>query len=272
MVVNVGHILDKRPFLARTNGRVLQHYGVILVERGSGYFEDFQTERVPVSAGTVLYLYPNERHNYDPKPGTTWDERWLLFTEAEPPTFFGGLFPENGSIYRVPNVESGTGCHEKLLTIWRHRGKHFKAHVNFLLHRYLYELFCGGRSCTEPPVSRRNETIVFSAQAAMNRSIGESFFDGHAFAGGKMIGYERFRKLFKEESGYSPQQYFHALKLNAAREMLINSSKRIKEITFALGFTDAYYFSRWFKAREGCSPRAYRNRYLHSGDRRRFAD
>lgn len=264
MVVNIGHILNKRPFLARTDGRVLQHHGVILVEKGAGYFEDFQTDRVSVSPGTVLYLFPNRRHNYDPEPGTTWDERWLLFSETGTTGLFAGLLPENGSVNRVPSVRSGAGLHEELLTTWRHRGKHFTAHCSFLLHRYLYELFCQGTGSSKTFLNRKNESVVFAAQAEMNTAIGEASFNVHEFARKKMIGYERFRKLFKDECGYSPQHYFHALKLNAAREMLINSQRRIKEITFALGFTDSYYFSRWFKAREGCSPREYRNRYLHA--------
>ena len=44
----------------------------------------------------------------------------------------------------------------------------------------------------------------------------------------------------------------------AAKRILADSQLRISEVALAVGYQDADYFSRCFKAELGCSPRAFR--------------
>ena len=65
-------------------------------------------------------------------------------------------------------------------------------------------------------------------------------------------------RIFQKEYGETPYQYFLKKKLEMAAVMLRNTRKNIKEIAFALEFSDAYYFSNVFKRHYGISPRNYR--------------
>lgn len=56
----------------------------------------------------------------------------------------------------------------------------------------------------------------------------------------------------------SPSQVIQNRILREAKKMLTDSSKSIKEITFELGFDDMPSFSRFFKNKQGQSPREYR--------------
>ncbi len=49
-----------------------------------------------------------------------------------------------------------------------------------------------------------------------------------------------------------------ALRLSHAKRLLKYSTLNVTEISFAVGFSDANYFSNVFKRREGLSPLAYR--------------
>ncbi len=69
-----------------------------------------------------------------------------------------------------------------------------------------------------------------------------------------------FTTLFKRETGYSPLSYFSHLKILKATEFLDHTKHKIKEISFSLGYTDPYYFTKDFTKRMGLSPRQYRNR------------
>jgi len=60
--------------------------------------------------------------------------------------------------------------------------------------------------------------------------------------------------MFKRYTGLSPAQYFLQLKLNKAKDLLLNTSMSIKEISVITGFESQYYFSRFFKKRIGMSP------------------
>ena len=65
-------------------------------------------------------------------------------------------------------------------------------------------------------------------------------------------------KLFYEYVGENFSEYVNRLKGQKAKELLKGTDKRIYEIADYLGFSDAYYFSSWFKRTVGCSPTEYR--------------
>lgn len=71
-----------------------------------------------------------------------------------------------------------------------------------------------------------------------------------------------FITMFSKKTGYSPLSYFSHLKINKACEYLDFSKLKIKEISFALGYTDPYYFSKDFQKKMGLSPRNFRKRVI----------
>ena len=66
--------------------------------------------------------------------------------------------------------------------------------------------------------------------------------------------------LFKKETNYSPISYFSHLKIVKACEFLDYTNMKVKEISFHLGYSDPYYFTKDFTKKMGLSPRNYRNR------------
>lgn len=68
--------------------------------------------------------------------------------------------------------------------------------------------------------------------------------------------------LFRKKTGYSPLSYFSHLKITKACEYLDFSKHKIKEISFLMGYTDPYYFSKDFQKKIGLSPRNYRKRVI----------
>lgn len=66
-------------------------------------------------------------------------------------------------------------------------------------------------------------------------------------------------KLFFEYVGENFSDYVNRLKEQKAKELLKGTDKRVYEIADYLGFSDAYYFSSWFKRATGQSPTEYRD-------------
>ncbi|SEW52572.1 AraC family transcriptional regulator [Chitinophaga arvensicola] len=66
--------------------------------------------------------------------------------------------------------------------------------------------------------------------------------------------------LFKNNTGFSPIEYFNQLKIQKACQYLLFTQLRIKEVAARLGMEDPCYFSRMFTRVMGVSPNQYRER------------
>jgi AraC-like DNA-binding protein len=68
----------------------------------------------------------------------------------------------------------------------------------------------------------------------------------------------QFFTLFKRATGQAPLEFFIAVKMSRARELLSSTKLTVKEIASILGYDDQFYFSRRFKLVNGMSPKAFR--------------
>jgi AraC family transcriptional regulator, arabinose operon regulatory protein len=69
-----------------------------------------------------------------------------------------------------------------------------------------------------------------------------------------------FGELFKAQTGCSPRDYLHLLRIHRACQLLQTTTLTIKEVATRVGYQDPFHFSRQFKAFEGLSPSEYRAR------------
>ena len=65
-------------------------------------------------------------------------------------------------------------------------------------------------------------------------------------------------RLFKQELGISPLQYINQKKVERAQLLLYTSDMPVKEVAYALGFSDHSYFIRLFRKLTGLTPQEYR--------------
>lgn len=67
-----------------------------------------------------------------------------------------------------------------------------------------------------------------------------------------------FSRRFKRATGDSPSHYLLRLRMEAAKELLRNSSLSVAEIAYKVGYSDLSYFTRTFKRHENCLPHTFR--------------
>lgn len=69
---------------------------------------------------------------------------------------------------------------------------------------------------------------------------------------------QRFSSLFKANMGKTPMKYVKETRLTAAARALLVSNDNINDIAYEVGYEDANYFIREFKAAFGFTPNKYR--------------
>jgi AraC-like DNA-binding protein len=67
-----------------------------------------------------------------------------------------------------------------------------------------------------------------------------------------------FTQIFERSFGIQPKKYIQRLRVEKAKEILVNSNAQISEVAEEAGFSSGYYFSRIFKELCGISPTDYR--------------
>lgn len=90
---------------------------------------------------------------------------------------------------------------------------------------------------------QKHYTEPFSAQA-----LEKEFF----------LSYKHMAALFKKEKNITMQEYHTNLRINAACRWLISTLMPVGEVAAKVGYNDALYFSRRFRAVTGMSPSEYR--------------
>ncbi len=79
------------------------------------------------------------------------------------------------------------------------------------------------------------------------------------FAEKSGLSYIQFSRRFKRATGLSPSDYITSLRIEKAKDLLINSTLQINRISSSCGFDNEYYFSNFFKKHTGLSPSAFRS-------------
>ncbi len=79
-----------------------------------------------------------------------------------------------------------------------------------------------------------------------------------AYAARLQLSVRQLSEVVKAQSGKPAIKHVHERLVLEARRLLVYSDQSLKEIAFELGFSEASYFSRFFKRETGCTPLAYR--------------
>ncbi|UMZ72725.1 response regulator transcription factor [Natranaerofaba carboxydovora] len=70
-----------------------------------------------------------------------------------------------------------------------------------------------------------------------------------------------FSRLFKKKMGMNFIDYLTNLRIEKAKEFLIESNAKVVNITYKVGYKEPAYFSRIFKKHTGITPNDYKKRY-----------
>lgn len=79
------------------------------------------------------------------------------------------------------------------------------------------------------------------------------------------LSWTHFNRRFRVLLRMTPSEYLLALRVQAARRMLTETSQNMAEIAARTGFYDQSHFTKRFRQATGMTPLAYRKRFRHSG-------
>lgn len=244
-------------FFNAQKGRILHEYQIVYITKGRGLFSSETTRERQVCKGRMMFLLPGQWHMYHPYMQTGWNEYYIGFEGPVVDNLMrAGFFTPENQILEVGLNEELVSLFSQALEIaesdrtsaQQHLGGvvlHMLGMILSILKNKIYEM---------GDVDQKIE----QAKIIMNENIFKDI-DPEELAMKLNISYSWFRKVFKDYTGYAPAKYFQELKLRKAKQLLVGTSRSVKEISFLLGYKSTEHFFSLFKKHTGFTPMEYRS-------------
>jgi AraC-like DNA-binding protein len=232
------------------NGRVLNEYQFLYLAKGEGVYRT-AGEQHPLREGNLLILVPGVWHWYRPNPATGWTEYWVGFDGAYARTLAeaGFLGPEL-KLLDVGIHDDIIGHFAQIVSGVAQERPGFQQFVSSLV-PLIYAEAC--MHASTPSVEAKGKLLFERIRAIFVENL-YGTLDMESLATDLSLNYSNLREEFKGYTGLSPYQYFLQMKINRAKELLLDGSHSVKEISYTLSFENPYYFSRLFKKKTGVTP------------------
>lgn len=236
-------------------GRILNEYQLLYITKGEGTFVSRSAGSNEVKEGYMFLLYPGEWHTYRPNKNTGWNEYWIGFNGRIMEQWIAeGFFTKESPIFNIGLNEDIVALYKLATFIAESQEANYQQALSGiacnLISMALY--LSRNRDFNKSNIA----TKINQAKIFVNENI--STITPENLAELTCMSYSKFRKIFKEYTGFAPSQYIQEVKISIAKELLTNTSKSIKEIAFELGYDNKDYFFTVFKKVTGSTPVNYR--------------
>lgn len=198
-----------------------------------------------IGKGDIFYVPAHFTHGYASDPVVGWNIKWLHFcgSHAENLVHIAG-FSAVQPVRRIGVSRGVDNAFENLFRVLKDKKINYSIDAAHAFAGILVELI----KISGPRDSKKDLTETISTDSVNLASAA------------KKAGYSKFHfsRLFKKTTGLSPWTYALGLKIDRAKEMLMNSDVSVKEVSLTVGIKDPNYFSRLFAKHAGMPPGVYR--------------
>lgn len=163
---------------------------------------------------------------------------------------------------KIPTASGGTAAADLMLAMIRERhGDDLCRKVaDLMVHHAIRDQTGPQTSSLMYHIPGRNAklaTIIQLMEGSIDAPLGA---EDLADAAG--ISVRQMERLFRRYLATSPKRHYQALRLNRAKDLLVQSNMSITEIAMATGFAAVSHFSKCFRAQFGVSPYGSRTSML----------
>ena len=249
----IDRVFEKRRGSTRPHGR--RDYHMLYIAEGVCH-ACVDDAWYTVKQGGVIFYYPGQRQEYFFEPQDNSVSYYVHFTGKDCEETLRRL-----DLTFVPVLDIGKSAElevlfEKMIMEHALKQKAYEEYAASLLLGIL-AVVARKKALAESKINGEHSCYVQRALRFMYDNIGKELTVlDIATTIGLSEGY--FSRLFSGAVGMSPYAYMMFLRMEKAKDLLLNADLAISEIARAVGFPDQNYFSRLFKKKVGASPSEYR--------------
>ena len=206
----------------------------------------------------AVLLFPGEWHSYQPDATTGWDEYWIGFKGLNIDSrVSNGFFLPREPIFHVGLNEDIVRLYRNAITIASEQGIGFQQMLGGVANMLQGYAFALNRHNTFE--DQQAAEAIHKAKIIMTEKFSQKIGPTDV-ADAINMGYSKFRRLFKEYTGYAPLQYLQELRLQRSKQLLVGTDLSLTEIADRVGYDNADYFSAAFKKKNHITPANFRKK------------
>ena len=250
--------------------RTIDNHELVFVTKGEGELF-IKGKKHNIYANTLIYFYPNQPHSLRVNFGTKSVPNIELmsakadrgYTDENPMHFYGlhFSFSENKDKLPLPDItllENSVKINEffkELNFIHKQKNYMHEWQKNIILNQILMEIFLSINKDAAPANSLRIRKVI---EYIHSKPYDKFTIDELSFKANMKK--SLFIKLFKEVTGFTPLKYCTKLKLDYAKDLILNQKELpVSFVAKSCGFEDPLYFSKSFKKYVGVSPTKFKD-------------
>ena len=252
LILELAGITHPDPTYRISRPASMRMYVLEYVIRGHGEIRCDDRQYRP-EAGDTYFLQPYTAHSYNSLPADPWEKVWFNLK--------GPLMDKLCEAYRLQGVIYYRNCPLqeeffeglKIVRNWQAgSAERFALQIHRIISR-LHDWRERNRGQGKSPEGLRlKEYLDLNWQKQVST---ENLANLIRKSPAQMM------RIFRNDWNDTPNRYLQKLRSAYSRRYLENTDCPIKELAGMMGFKDEFYFSNWFKERNGISPSRYRNKF-----------
>jgi AraC-like DNA-binding protein len=242
-------------------GKVSDEFKLIYITNGVGYVCFENMNEIEISKGKILLIYPQQKYTYYHVNDTEWKEYFIRFeADVAYSLMIRRFFPADKLIIDIGFNEELVKLFNRAIDVVKNGLKSSQVYLSGMLFHMLGLIISESKNKT---LEKRQIQQIEQGKIIFNENI-YTDIKIEDVAAKLNLSYTSFRMNFKKVTGIAPAKYFTDLKINKAKQLLLETPHSIKEISFMLQFSSIEHFSTLFKKITGMTPKDFRSSHLNN--------
>ena len=253
--------------------QIRDHFLLVYIKEGNAILT-VRSKHYTLSKGQLLCMFPGEKIYYTATEESVMSSLWVGVYGSHVDFYLKnlGIKRENPN-YNCPKPEETENAIEKIIELADLNNIYGKMSIIARLYDFFASLYNTTaeqfsnivpawdiQNTDNHEIEYRSENLYIREAEIYIRFHYDSIISIQFIAKTLNLSCEYFSRLFKAETGMTPQDMIMSYRINKACVLLKSTSLPIAEIASCVGIHDQRYFSKLFKSKKNCTPSQYRNK------------
>ncbi|MDY3928093.1 MAG: AraC family transcriptional regulator [Clostridia bacterium] len=252
--------------------QIRDHFLLVYIKEGDAILS-VRGNHYTLSSGQLLCMFPGEKIYYTTTEESLWSNLWVGVYGTQVEFYLKNLgLTREYPIYNCPHPKETERIIDKIIEDAEVNNTYGKMKTIAKLYDFFASLYNSSsdqftdivpwdiHSTDTHEITYLSDNLYIREAENYIRFHYDSNISIHSLAKTLNLSTEYFSRLFKSETGITPQNMIIKYRIEKACTLLKSTTLTISEIALCVGIHDQRYFSKLFRLKMNCTPSEYRSK------------